>query len=281
MQDGRSVPRDLFPLPLVTGSRVVATGLGRRSQKRCLHRWREQEEVNHTIAALNSMYNAPSSGNLTSSFDRPSAAQQRAVDFVKQSVHAMGRPPPEFSGPGALRQLRAAGTYDGHDQTVVGVPSPYHPEKVSLPSPGWSPISLATLWGASGPDFVSDFCRSKLLPGSEARQHVQASGVEHPYWDPLLKHKPTYGKFLSRLLAARLIDFVCAPCREEVSIFFVSKKQGRLRMIIDARRSNLHFLEPDPVRLCTGETLSRLEASGPLTICDGRFEGRFLSSGVA
>ena len=278
LHDDRSVPRELFPLPLLQSSRPLA-GRGRRSQRRALHRWKEDEEINHTIAALNSMYDAPLKGG-QSSFARPSAAQVRAIGFIKQSVSDLGRPPPDLSGSGALRMLRAAGTYDDTDQDVIGVPSPYIPESVSLPSPGWQPISLADLWGADGPDFVDEFCRSKLLPESEARRHVQDSGIERPYWDPLLKHKPTYGKFLSRLLASNLIDFVTEPCREEVAIFFVTKKGGRLRMIVDARRSNCHFTEPDPVKLCTGESLARIETDGPLTIAMADLKDAFYHLGL-
>ncbi|CAE7664704.1 unnamed protein product, partial [Symbiodinium pilosum] len=255
-------------------------GMGRRSQRRALHRWREMEETNRTLAALNSMYSAPAKQGHATSFFRTSAAQARAIDFIRQSVHEMGRPPADLSGPEALRQLRAAGAYDGGDQAVVGVPSPYNPESVSLPSPGWQPIDLAALWGADGHEMVGDFTRSKLLPLSDARQHVLASGVEKPYWDPCLKHKPTYGKFLSRLWASNLIDFVLEPCREEVAIFFVTKKAGRLRMIIDARRSNCHFTDPEYVHLCTGEALSRLEADAPLTVATADLKDAFYHIGL-
>ena len=280
LQVDRAVPRDLFPLPLLPGARSDTAGMGRRSQRRALHRWREMEETNRTLAALNSMYSAPAKQGHATSFFRTSAAQARAIDFIRQSVHEMGRPPADLSGPEALRQLRAAGAYDGGDQAVVGVPSPYNPESVSLPSPGWQPIDLAALWGADGHEMVGDFTRSKLLPLSDARQHVLASGVEKPYWDPCLKHKPTYGKFLSRLWASNLIDFVLEPCREEVAIFFVTKKAGRLRMIIDARRSNCHFTDPEYVHLCTGEALSRLEADAPLTVATADLKDAFYHIGL-
>ena len=47
---------------------------------------------------------------------------------------------------------------------------------------------------------------------------------------------------------------------EEVGIFFVTKKDsGRLRLIVDARRSNLHFCSPPGVDLVTAEGLAKLE----------------------
>ena len=45
-----------------------------------------------------------------------------------------------------------------------------------------------------------------------------------------------------------------------MGIFFVTKKDtGRLRLIVDARRSNLHFCSPPGVDLVTAEGLAKLE----------------------
>ena len=45
-------------------------------------------------------------------------------------------------------------------------------------------------------------------------------------------------------------------CLDYVEIFFVLKNDGRLRLIVDARRSNCHFADPN---LCTGDALGRIE----------------------
>ena len=46
---------------------------------------------------------------------------------------------------------------------------------------------------------------------------------------------------------------------ELIEFFFVPKKDGKLRMVADCRRSNCRFSDPASVSLCTGETLGALE----------------------
>ena len=52
-------------------------------------------------------------------------------------------------------------------------------------------------------------------------------------------------------------------------MFFVLEKDGRLRLIVDARRSNCHFADPNPVSRCTGDALGgiELEPGETLYIC--------------
>ena len=64
---------------------------------------------------------------------------------------------------------------------------------------------------------------------------------------------------MHRLVEADLVELVPEPPTEMVEAFFVGKKDGRLRMVIDCRRSNCWFKNPDRTRLCTAEALSRIE----------------------
>ena len=58
-----------------------------------------------------------------------------------------------------------------------------------------------------------------------------------------------------------LIDFEHAV-QEEVGVFFVAKKGGRLRSVLDARRANWRFAVPESVSLCTGSSFAALELEG-------------------
>lgn len=145
------------------------------------------------------------------------------------------------------------------DDQPVGSLASYDPEGISLPEPGWQPIDLAELWGANGRCMVNEFVRTKVLPPEEARVRLEECGVHKTYTDPMLRGGKTYFSFLKRLQDSGIIDFSLQPARENISIFFVTKKNGRLRMIVDARRSNAHFTEPDHVDLCTGDGLGMLE----------------------
>ena len=219
-------------------------------------------ETNRTIAALNSMYQAPTEKDSFLrgyTFDGISEAQREVQAFVYDAVKNMGQPP-ALSHTGALRLLRAAGGYT--DDQAVGTVAGYDPEKVSLPEPGWQPIPLSDLWGSNGRERVCDFVQHQLLPPDEAQEQVAKLGLRKLYMDPRLKDRRVYSRFLRRMQASHLVDFsLKKPC-EEVSLFFVTKKGDRLRLIVDARRSNAHFRQPQSVSLSTAESLGSIELEG-------------------
>ena len=49
---------------------------------------------------------------------------------------------------------------------------------------------------------------------------------------------------------------------EKVEVFFVRKKDGRLHMVVDCRRSSQWFAAPDKINLATAEVLSRIDLGG-------------------
>ena len=55
-----------------------------------------------------------------------------------------------------------------------------------------------------------------------------------------------------------MLEFQSEPGIEIVGVFFVRKKSGKLRMVVDARRSNAYFRKPRHTQLCTGAGLSSL-----------------------
>lgn len=186
-----------------------------------------------------------------------SLAQRRALEFVSQSVREMGSPPDDLSGPGALELLRATGVY-GADQIPSTLGS-YNPEMLSLPEAGNQPVALETLWGKNGQQFVGTFIRNVTLPENEAKSRIKATGLRQCYSDPLLRDRKTFAKLVSRLHACGLVTYSRQPSKCFAELFFVKKKSGQLRMVVDCRHSNQWFREPIGVSLATGDALSRIE----------------------
>lgn len=143
---------------------------------------------------------------------------------------------------------------------------PSIPERFLFPESGWSPIPLSDLWGQNGCDFVENFVSTQLLPSHEVGQRLKASGVVRPYSDPLLSQQSTYAALLRRMYSSNLVEFTRDAGREQISIFFVTKKNDKQRLIIDARRVNCHFRDPAYVSLCAGDTLSRIEMNAGETL---------------
>eukprot|EP00438_Fugacium_kawagutii_P023337 Skav200217 [mRNA] locus=scaffold3745:15519:20956:- [translate_table: standard] len=186
-----------------------------------------------------------------------SLAQAQALEFVKQSVHAMGTPPEDLSRQGAHDMLRATGVYGG-DQAPSALGS-YNPALLSLPNEGNVPVPLEDLWGEGGHEFVGTFIRNVILPESVAKSKIQASGLRHCYSDPLLRHPRTFSQLVKRLHDCGLVTYSLEPSKSYVELFFVKKKNGMLRMVVDCRHSNEWFAAPIGVALSTGDALSRIE----------------------
>lgn len=254
--------RDIFPLPcLKPVNRAPVSAISRRCRRRLEFRGHVEDEVNHTIHSLNSMYgeaqHSTSYLSLNESLFGEAQAQTRALEFIQSMVVQMGKPPDGLSTSGALQQLRGVSGYEDVIQSPGSLAS-FNLEAISMPDPGWSPIPLEDLWGCNGREKVEDFVQQQLLPPEEANVNLKLRGLGRSYWDPKLRHTKTYTQFLRRLAESGLVDFSDSAGREEISFFCVSKKNNKLRLIVDARRANAHFREPHYVHLATGDGLGGL-----------------------
>ena len=253
---GRVIDRDLFPLPRFTDGASKPTGVtGRRAQQRLAKRYHVGCVVDECIDGLNTLYSGLPFGR-SNNTGRASEAQMQVHEHILNSVVSLG-PPGSIDGAEALQQLRAFDGY-GDDQIPCAVKS-YSPELLSLPAEGSVSIPLDDLLGSDGRDIVGDFIHSRLLCVDEARSLLANNGVRSAYSDPRLRDPKTYKGFIRRLLDADLVELHDEAPQEVVEAFFVGKKDGRLRMVIDCRRANCWFKKPDKVSLCTAEALSRIE----------------------
>lgn len=99
---------------------------------------------------------------------------------------------------------------------------------------------------------------------SEEVERAQADGQPRCYCDPALtKRTRTYTQFIRDLCRRGLIQYG-TWAHERVWVFFVKKKSGKLRMVLDVRRANMHFEEPPRVDLLSAEGLGHIEVEpGP------------------
>jgi hypothetical protein len=94
----------------------------------------------------------------------------------------------------------------------------------------------------------------------EAAMHAKNSqGLSRPYLDHgLRRNRKAYVAFVRRFAAANCLEYR-ASCTESVGVFTVTKKNGKLRLIIDARLSNCWFEDPMAVDLATGMSFATIE----------------------
>ena len=130
---------------------------------------------------------------------------------------------------------------------------------LSLPPVGHRVLELPDMLGKYGEDLVGGLL-SRQLPKEEAEIGLAECGVRRAYHDPGM-HGRKYGALVRALADRGLLEFRL-HARETVGVFGVWKKSGKIRLIVDARRSNCHFAAAPPVALATGQAISSIEVDG-------------------
>ena len=184
-------------------------------------------------------------------------------------VKDMGAPPPEFNacadgadkGRVALNQLLAdTADYAGEAQSVA----PIDISRLSVPAAGGvGPVPLEVALGAEGPRIVAEFLQTCVLPTHQAAANIVEAKIKQPYIDPKLTRSPkTYLKLLCKLYNAGMLNFRNSVGRCMVGVFTVKKKDGKQRLVVDARVSNQWFSTPPSTQLPTGSAFAQVQGSG-------------------
>eukprot|EP00438_Fugacium_kawagutii_P006869 Skav205284 [mRNA] locus=scaffold1690:137803:145924:+ [translate_table: standard] len=245
-------------------------------QRRIQRRAHRQCGINETINALNLLHNfCGDLGTRTGRDDGPvSAAQAKSLEFIEECNELLG-PPGDITDSGALEALRVSEGYE--DLPSSSTLGSFDPALVSLPAGEVRPRELAELWGKGGQMKVKEFISQQLMSEDDALRNIEVNGPRAVYTDPKLRVKKNYVKFLGQLKELGLVDFALEEAKEQVGIFFVKKKQNRLRLILDCRRSNHWFQPPEHVALTTGESLRRisLDPGERLYVCSADLANAF------
>ena len=146
-------------------------------------------------------------------------------------------------------------------------PVPYDRSKLNVlrnPAGKGSLVELPEILPSQEKRWVANFESHLLLP-PELRDEA-LEGAPSPYWDPKLRRSKTdYVDLLTGLADQGIISYR-RRVRGRVGIFFVAKKNGDIRMVIDCRAVNRLFRIPPRTRLVSGTTLSEIWLPGGGTL---------------
>ncbi|CAK0790753.1 unnamed protein product, partial [Prorocentrum cordatum] len=164
---------------------------------------------------------------------------------------------------GALRALRAKSAYG--EGAVIAPLSMDAVHLIDLPAAGSVSRSLEHLAGDRGKEIAERLIQLRL-PESTGREIAKLQWPARPYSDPALKRSPALcAELLRRMADCDLIEWHLTG---EVScgLFFVYKKSGRYRLIVDGRLPSCHFRDGDPVSLASGAAFSAIEVDSAAPI---------------
>ena len=251
--------RDLFPLPqLVTLSSVDP--LSQHQRRKAARQRKVVEQSNAIIDTLNSMYSPGKHvGNGVS------ASQQAAHNSIFKQVKNISMNIPMYSEREASRELlQSCLSYAGEEASTTV--RPFNRSLVSIPEVGAKAPYLFDVLDPHGREFLQDPDAHIFVSGDEWGHIVEKGGSIRPYMDEVLRHdQKQYYTFVKDLFDRGMITFTTKP-RAIITPFFVAKKNGKLRLVLDCRGVNQMFRPPPALAMSAGFSWSRLSMERSQTL---------------
>ena len=242
--------RDVLPLPFVSEKMEPNSFPSLRSKRRAFRRYGNAKRVNGIISTLNEMAGFAANGGGSSSLTK---AQDLAHQQLFSSVAHAPRSATHFSSREALYELLHCGlsSYGSEEEARSTVRS-YNKCLVSLPETGAQVFSAEELLDDTGRGILQD-----------PFHHLFSEDVSHaprvkPYMDEVLKSNTSlYHDFIGDLWDKGMITFGQSK-RALITPFFVTKKNGKLRLVLDCRATNGLFRPPPDIAMAAGYSFGQL-----------------------
>ncbi len=246
--------RDVFPLSL--GRELPTVECASRSMLRRLRRskgnmdWKSEGVIslNELAGFSDAIYSGEGSNLLQK-------------DCLRRLSDLYGRVPgkPEgMDGPRALAELCKSSSH--YTPTEPSVMARYSKELVSWPSIGAEGVPVTSCLDGDDRAFAVDWRHTMLRSDAERQEYLCSSDRIRPHLEPTLVRRPSvYGDFVNELYKRNMLTFRIGS-DSLLGVFFVKKKNGRLRIILDTRDVNNLFRQPVSTRLPTPAAFSSLES---------------------
>ena len=142
---------------------------------------------------------------------------------------------------------------------LESVVAPYVPGTVSPPDSNVGAPRVEDVLPEEAARYLVGFDDLMLRSSDDILEMEDHGPSLEPYSDPVLKHDDSkYADFVNDLVQRVLVSFTVTP-RDQAAFFFVKKKGGQLRLIVDGRRADRLLRPPPSVSLATPESFAALE----------------------
>ena len=168
---------------------------------------------------------------------KPTAVQQWMLDSVGRRVAEYGEAPADLTPEAALRELCAV--KDLYTQEPKHLAN-YDLKKLKVASGSVRPRPVAQMLPPAVKALLQNHNTCIAKSAAEVEAMDPSAVPPRPYWDPTLRRsKHARLELLGVLARAGLIGFR-PRIRARVAFFFVKKKSGMIRLIVDAREANAY-----------------------------------------
>ncbi|CAK0884216.1 unnamed protein product [Prorocentrum cordatum] len=229
-----------------TPTGALPPGTSRGVRRRC----------NRAIMALNDLGAPLAAARRLASALPANAAQASVLQRVHQRVAAFGEPLGE-DGDDALHSiLKSKDIYSARPTPV----RPYEAHRLKILDSGTRPLPIRSLAPGSLLPLIDHPERYiyRLQAVLDAMTETGELAPVYPFWDVNLRREPKLRLDLFKKLIRIGLVGVRARCRARASIFFVGKKDGSLRMVIDGQEPSAMHRRPPRTELGSAAALSGL-----------------------
>ena len=252
----------------------LTCGHSKIAHKRLKHRVEVWKDVNQSIDALNSLYGCSR---------YPGAEElQGGLSDVHLSIHsrltslAARRPKTVLQPKLAARQLLGSRLGYTGDGTSV---EPYDASRVSLPEGQSAPVP----WCDALPANMREYMKlENILLDDDIPGYGQRLDSNVLYTDiHIARDKQVRMSFLARLNRCGILAASKTSCGT-ISPFFVKKKGGRQRLVLDCRNVNECFRRPPKPEMAAAEAIQRFDnpEGSPIYIAEADIQNCFYQIGL-
>ena len=184
----------------------------------------------------------------------PSDVRDASLVRIREGAKHMSQELPVAKDADVFGDVCGGLDYAEQSTTAVGLDE----NLLSLPQLGAVPKPVRRLLGPTGEDEVRTFLNEMVLPIEEAEKNLASADTPPAYMDSSLrKLDAKYVRFVNNLRRRGILCFGFDR-RADAGVFAVPKKNGKQRLVVDARRSNVCFAKPATTPLPTAASFSRL-----------------------
>ena len=274
--------RDILPLPPFAVRKIdPSINISRNTRRRIINRIHDIDWANEGVTSINVLGGHDLA---TADTHAPPSSSFAALSDIASAYRDVGKPELNLTPDGALAELLRSTSVYSDDRADV---KPYAKELVSWPKEGSVPSPLLTGLSVGDRSMLANW-KTHMLRNSLDTSHTHTDSnhnhthscmppvTKKAYLDPaLFRNASIYCDFLKRLDAAGMIHWARAHGRKGVlGVFFVTKKDGSLRLIFDTRTLNADFADPPHTALPSGAAFGNLECPENQAFVFGSFDIR-------